>query len=301
MGIVKLRRFDGNPILRADPANDWEAQNVSNAGAVIHNGKVHILYRAEGYELRDPPKGEWPHTRLGLAISQDGYHIDQRFTTPALDHEPHGGFGEHGIQDPRISKIDDTYWIVSALVSRYGDRVHLSSTKDFKTFRKHGLIMPEYEQRTCGLFPAKVDRRYALLHRWLPNMWLSYSTDLKTWTDSRCIWQTRFGTWYDLKLGLGAPPIRQDDAWLLFWHARGTDGMYRLGVMWLDLADPSKVLRVQDEPILECETDYERDGFFPNVVYTCGAVELNGEYLVYYGCADRCLAVASVPVDQCCL
>jgi len=58
-------------------------------------------------------------------------------------------------------------------------------------------------------------------------------------------------------------------------------------------------LRVQDEPILECQTRYEREGFIANVVYTCGAVELGGEYLVYYGCADRCLAVASVPVHQC--
>ena len=77
------------------------------------------------------------------------------------------------------------------------------------------------------------------------------------------------------------------------------EGTYGLGVMWLDLDDPSKIIKVQSEPILLAETEYERIGYCQNVVYTCGAVEINGQYLVYYGCADRVLAVATVPVSDC--
>jgi predicted GH43/DUF377 family glycosyl hydrolase len=69
--------------------------------------------------------------------------------------------------------------------------------------------------------------------------------------------------------------------------------------MWLDKDDPRKVIRVQEEPILEVRTDWEKNGYYSNVVYTCGAVEKDGQYLVYYGAADRCLAVATVPVSDC--
>ena len=69
--------------------------------------------------------------------------------------------------------------------------------------------------------------------------------------------------------------------------------------MWLDLEDPSKIIRVQKEPILRVELDYEKQGYYANVVYTCGAVEKDGQYIVYYGCADRVLAAATVPVAAC--
>ena len=68
--------------------------------------------------------------------------------------------------------------------------------------------------------------------------------------------------------------------------------------MLLDKDDPSRIIKIQDEPILSCEMDYEKKGFLDNVVYTNGAVELNGKFFVYYGCCDHCLSVATVDVDK---
>ena len=155
--------------------------------------------------------------------------------------------------------------------------------------------------RTAGMFPEKFGEDFCFLLRYQPNMWISYTPDFTTWHDTKLVWEIRKNSWFGRKLGLGATPIRQDDAWLLFWHGKddSLDGIYSLGVMWLDLEDPSRIIRVQDEPILTVETDYEREGYYPNVAYTCGAVEKDGNYIVYYGCADRVLAAATVPVDAC--
>jgi beta-1,2-mannobiose phosphorylase / 1,2-beta-oligomannan phosphorylase len=298
---IKLTRYEGNPILDARPENAWEAQNVSNAGAILHDGKVHILYRAEGFEKREPRVKEWPVTRIGLAVSSDGFHIDERPDVFALDKEAPGSYAEHGVQDPRIALIDGTYYLTISGVSRWGNRALLYATEDFRAYRKIGDIQPEYDMHSCGLFPAKFGGRYAMLLRYLPNLWISFTRDFKTWEPPRLVFETKKYSWYGYKLGIGATPIRQDDAWLLFWHGLDDtlDRVYSLGVMWLDLQDPSKVLRVQEEPILRAELPMEREGYCSNVVYTCGAVELNGQYLVYYGCADRCLAVATVPVADC--
>jgi len=87
-----------------------------------------------------------------------------------------------------------------------------------------------------------------------------------------------------------------DQAWVVFIHGKDRHAVYRLGIAWLDLDDPSKVIKVQDEPILEPETDYETTGFVPNAIYTCGAAVLADEVFVYYGCADTCLGAATVPL-----
>lgn len=299
--MIRLNRSQDNPILRPIPSHPWEAQNVSNAGATMHDGKVHILYRAEGFQKRANTTNHYPITTLGLATSSDGVTIDERLEEPVILPEPEGGFGEHGVQDPRIAKIDDTFYITIATVSRWGDRLLLYSTNDFHTWQRIGFLQPEHEMRTAGLFPQRIGGEYACLLRYQPNMWISYTPDFQTWHDTKLMFEVKPHSWYGRKLGIGATPILQEDAWLLFWHGKADtmDATYSLGVMWLDRDDPSKIIRVQEEPILTVEKDYEREGFCPNVVYTCGAVELGGQYLVYYGCGDRVLALATVPVEQC--
>ncbi|MBN1810071.1 MAG: hypothetical protein JW909_13470 [Planctomycetes bacterium] len=303
MPPVILDRYPHNPILRPVPSNAFEAQNVSNAGAVMHDGRIHILYRAEGYEKRVPLTKEWPVTSLGLAVSSDGFSIDERLTYPVIGPEPNGEFGEHGIQDPRIACVDGTFYVTTAGVSRWGDRVILYRSCDLRCFEKVRVIQPWHEMRTAGMFPALFGGRYCFLLRYQPNMWISYTDDFINWYDTKLLFEIRRQSWFGRKLGIGATPIRQDDAWLLFWHGKSDtlDGTYSLGVMWLDLEDPSRIIRVQEEPVLTVETDYEKTGYYPNVVYSCGTVEKDGIYLVYYGCADRVLSVATVPVADCSL
>lgn len=296
---IQLERYAGNPILTAGDAA-WECKNVSNAGAAVYDHKVYLIYRAEGSELRNGP-GSWPVTRLGLAVSDNGYDISHRHPLPIFDREPDNPWCELGCEDPRITQIGDTYYIVYTGQNRLGhigDRLMYATTKDFKTFEKHGVLMEELEQRTSGLLPGKIQDQYVLFHRPMPNMWVSFSRDLKTWTDMTCILKTQLGTWYETKLGIGGPPLETEEGWLLFWHGKDRQSRYALGIMLLDKDDPRKIIRMQEEPILTCEMDYEKEGFCPNVVYTNGAVKFNDRYFVYYGCSDHCLAVATVSVDD---
>jgi predicted GH43/DUF377 family glycosyl hydrolase len=292
--IIKLKRFKYNPILLPNSKNEWESLHVSNAAATIYNGKIYILYRAEGKNEYRKSAPSWPVARIGLCISEDGYTIKERYSKPVIDLRGEELPQVDGVEDPRISKIGDTYFIVYVVTSIYGDHISLATTKDFKKFQKKGLIMPDISQRTSALLPEKINGQYLLYHRILPNIWVSYSKDLKTWYGSKIIMKRRFNHWTDVKIGICAPPIKLETAWVLFFHAKDSKGVYRLGIAWLDLKDPSKIIRVQDEPILEPEEEYERKGFVDNVVYSSGAVLLGDKVFVYYGCADRCLSVATV-------
>ncbi|MER3475131.1 MAG: glycosidase, partial [Armatimonadota bacterium] len=104
----------------------------------------------------------------------------------------------------------------------------------------------------------------------------------------------RPGTWESLKIGAGAPPIKTEYGWLLFYHGVDDNRVYRLGVALLDLKDPSKVIKRYDKPVLSPETQWEKEGQVPNVVFTCGAVEIDETYFVYYGGADTVIGVATI-------
>lgn len=297
--ILKLHRYEKNPILRPT-SNRWENRNVSNAAATVYNGKIFLLYRAEGEDMRAPGI-LCPVTRLGLAVSENGFDIAERREEPIFDRNLNDPWCEFGCEDPRISKIDDTYYIVYVTMSRFGytgDRLALATTRDFRTFTRHGLLMKQLEQRTSGLLPGKIGGRYFLFHRPMPNMWGSFSSDLVHWEEMSCILETKDGSWYENKLGIGAPPIETDYGWLLFWHGKDNQGCYRLGIMLLDRNDPRRILKFQEEPILSPELDFERSGFVPNVVYTNGAVRFKDRYFVYYGCCDRCLAVGTLSTKE---
>lgn len=297
--MLKLTRYARNPIL-LPTANRWENLNVSNAAAAVYNNRIYLLYRAEGEDRRAPGIA-CPVTRLGLAISDNGFDISERYDEPIFDRDLNDPWCEFGCEDPRISRIGDTYYIVYVSMSRFGytgDRLAYATTRDFRTFTRHGLLMKQLEQRTSGFLPGKIDGKFFLFHRPMPNMWGSFSSDLQHWEGMTCILETRDGSWYENKLGIGAPPIETDHGWLLFWHGKNNRGEYALGVLLLDKNDPRRIIKFQEEPVLRCELDFEKRGFVPNVVYTTGAVRFGERYFVYYGCCDRCLAVATVTVDE---
>lgn len=295
---IKLTRYDRNPILSAT-GNKWENLNVSNAAAAVYDNKVYLLYRAEGEERRDGPNS-WPRTNIGLAVSENGYDIAFRRPDPVFTSSQTDPWLEFGCEDPRISKIGDTYYIVYVGMSRFGhfgDRLRYAITLDFEHFEDKGLLMPQLEQRTSGFLPGKINDEFILFHRPMPNLWMSRSKDLKSWHDSLCILETKPGSWYENKLGIGAPPLETEYGWLLFWHGKNNRREYALGIMLLDKDDPAKIIKFQEEPILTCEMPFEKNGFVNNVIYTNGVVRFQDKYFVYYGCCDRCLAVATIEVS----
>ncbi|MCX8081944.1 MAG: glycosidase [bacterium] len=297
MDTVYLTRYKNNPILRINKNNNWECTQVCNPGVEIYKGKVYILYRAGGTDMMTSASG-WPVSRLGLAVSEDGFNVIYRTPEPVLKPEDEEWTDIEGIEDPRISKIGDKYYIIYVIVGFRWDRIALATTTDFKNFRRHGVIMKDIAQRTSALFPEKFDNQFILVHRMVPSIWFSKTEDFKKFTSSKIILTPDTLPWSEKKIGVAGPPIRIGDKWVMFFHGVDRHNTYRVGICWLDGKNPYKVIRIQKEPVLEPEADNERNGFTPNVVYPCGNIEKNGNILVYYGAGDKDIGVAYIEKEK---
>jgi predicted GH43/DUF377 family glycosyl hydrolase len=299
--IVKLERHKDNPILLPRPYTAWDTVGAFNPGAVMDDdGRIHILYRGAGITPKN--HGSKFHVAtIGHAVSDDGINIVERSDCPVIDllGEDKTIWGITGVEDPRVTKIDDTYYIVYAITGHCWDRLALASTKDFKTYKKHGLIVKNISQRTAGLFPERINGNYFLMHRPIPNIWISQSPDLKEWGNAKMIMTNQVLSWCAEKLGICAPPIRTEKAWAVIFHGKDRQCVYRLGIFWLDLEDPYKVLKIQEQPIMEPEAPYEtQNGITGNCIYACGAVVKNGTVFVYYGAGDSVGCVATMPQEM---
>ncbi|KPJ62648.1 MAG: hypothetical protein AMS15_03275 [Planctomycetes bacterium DG_23] len=290
-------RYDGNPIITAQDI-PFPCNTVFNAGAVKHNGLYLLLLRVEGLEGK---------SALHLATSKDGFHFDIQ-EKPAMwpsEEEPYRTYEELGVEDPRLTKMGDQYFIFYTAYSRYSPRIGLAKTRDFSTFERVGLVS-QPTNKDAVLFPKKFGNRFVRLDRpstsGRQDMWISYSDDLIYWGDSRIVMEVRPGYWDCATIGAGVPPIETEKGWLEIYHGvRVTAGgrLYRLGCALFDLEDPSKLIGRSGPAILSPREPYERTGDVPNVVFTCGAVmEENGEVRIYYGAADTCICVATASLHD---
>lgn len=296
--MIKLQRYKENPILT--PTNlAWEDISVFNPGVIFFKNQIRLLYRALGTQDQI--------SRIGTAKSTDGFYF-------LRDKYPIYYGGEHpsdilGIEDIRATQIGDTYYLVYTAVSprRMGTenvkwntgfkkpQIALSTTKDFHTFLDYDVIIPNIEGKDATLFPKQLNGEYLLLYREGPDKtFLADSPRLDYWPERYFLFDKRPGFWDSKRVGIGSPPIETEKGWLLFYHGVDEKDVYRLGVMFLDLEDPRKILYRSNEPIMEPETPYEKLGYVPNVVFTCGAIEKDDMYFVYYGAADQVIGLATI-------
>lgn len=299
-----LKRYEGNPILRPIKEHDWEAMCVFNA-AVYYQDGVHIIYRGMGLDKV---------SKLGYAFSKDGYRIDKRLTQPI--YQPVDEKEKRGCEDPRLTRLGDRLYMSYAGFDGKKAHVCLASIKvaDFLNnewnWERYGCILPRLpvshkDDKNACLFPEKVKGRYVLMHRIPPDIWLSYSDDLKSWDAHKVIARPRPGLWDEAKVGAGGPPIKTKEGWLCIYHGvawrdeeKKRFGTYRLGMMLLDLEDPEKVLFRSKYPILEPEQEYEEQGYVADVVFTCGTVLIGDELFCYYGGADTVICLAKIKLDE---
>jgi predicted GH43/DUF377 family glycosyl hydrolase len=240
-------------------------------------------------------------SHLRVARSRDG----RRFTiedAPAM--QPELASEEYGIEDPRITRFGDDYYVNYSAISRQGVATGLAVTRDFRTFERRGIIFVP-DNRDVTIFPEKIGGQYACYHRpasgmfHQANMWYATSPDLLHWGEHRVVATTRPGMWDGWRIGGGAVPFRTDRGWLEIYHGADADQRYTLGVMLAELDHPDRVIARSPEPILSPDAPYEREGFFGNVVFTCGAIaDADGRVLVYYGAADERIAGAETTVDE---
>ena len=287
-----------NPILTAE-AFPRMVNAVFNPGVVSFEGKTLLLVRVEA---------RTGLSSLVVAISAngiDGWEIERG---RGMEPDPDSPAEHWGIEDPRITRVGDTYYIVYTGYGVGGPMVCLASTQDFETFDRRGVLQTP-EDKDAALMPRMFDGRWALIHRPAPassglgsHIWLSWSPDLRHWGDASILMHARRGGWWDAnKIGLGPPPLETDRGWLICYHSvrvTASGSLYRLGLAMLDLEDPSRVIMRGDEWVFGPDAPYEQAGDVPAVVFPCGwLIDDDGDTVrMYYGAADStvCLATASL-------
>ena len=290
-----FRRHAQNPIISARDF-PYRVNSVFNAGATKVGSETVLLMRVEDRRGM---------SHLTIARSTDGvgnWRIDAQPTImPSPETNPEEIWG---IEDPRITYIEEnkSWAITYTAYSEGGPLVSLATATDFKHFERRGPVMPP-EDKDAALFPVRFGGRWAMLHRPIAvhpytraHIWISFSPDLKHWGDHRILIPAREGGWWDAnKVGLSPPPLRTDEGWLILYHGvRATPGgvIYRLGLALLDLDDPCRVVARSAEWIFGPEEDYEVFGDVDKVVFPCGWLAEGDEARLYYGAADKCLALA---------
>lgn len=294
-------RYENNPIIQAKDI-PYRANSVFNAGATRVGDDTVLLMRVEDRR---------GISHLTAARSKNGvsdWHIDKE---PTLLPRPEAYPEEiWGIEDPRITRVDalDLWVILYTSYSRGGPLVSLATTRDFRTFERKGVVMPP-EDKDAALFPVQFNGRWAMLHRPVTafaevgaHIWISFSPDLKHWGDHQILIPARKGGWWDAnKIGLSPPPLETEKGWLVLYHGvknTASGCIYRLGLALLERENPTRVLARSDEWAFSPEKDYEVVGDVNKVVFPCGWVAEGDDVRLYYGGADKCIALATTRISD---
>ncbi len=208
----------------------------------------------------------------------------------------------NGIEDARFVRFrnDDGTHIYYATFTAFDGRVivpELVVTSDFLNFRFVSLNGPAAENKGMALFPRKIDGRYAMLSRQdNENIYLMFSDDVHFWNERQLLLKPAF-PWELVQLGNCGSPMETEAGWLVLSHGVGPMRQYCIGAFLLDRDDPVKVIGRLREPLLK-PNENEREGYVPNVVYTCGALIHNGELIIPYGLADHATSFATVALAE---
>jgi len=206
----------------------------------------------------------------------------------------------NGIEDARFVPFSDggqtTYYATYTAYKGSAIRSELIETADFLSFRMTPLQGTAARNKGMALFPRKIDGKYAMIARQdNENLYLIYSDDLYTWDGGQAILKPRF-PWEFVQIGNCGSPIELDEGWLLLTHGVGPVRKYSIGAALLDKHDPSKVLARSSEPLLRPELS-EREGYVPNVVYTCGAMTHNDQLILPYAVSDTYSNFATIQIS----
>ncbi|MEO8403111.1 MAG: glycoside hydrolase family 130 protein [Chitinophagaceae bacterium] len=210
-----------------------------------------------------------------------------------------------GIEDCRVTFLENKYYLTFTAVSGNGVGVGLRVTSDWKNFQSHGMILPPHN-KDCAIFEEKINGLYYALHR--PSsvdiggnyIWLASSPDGIHWGNHQCLIRTREDAWDSARVGAGASPVKTDKGWLEIYHGANHQHQYCLGAFLLDLDDPSKIIARTIDPIMVPSADYELSGFFGHVVFTNGHIlHPDGDTLtIYYGASDEFVCAADFSLKK---
>jgi len=238
---------------------------------------------------------------LRLVNSTDGIHFSEPAGYPPIFGQ--GNLETFGIEDCRVATMDDGFSLSFTEVSEFGVGVGLIRTRDWKSFKREGMIFPPHN-KDCALFEEKINGKYFALHR--PSspelggnyIWIAESPDRIHWGRHHCIATSRPGMWDSARVGAGGAPIRTEKGWLEIYHGANSDHRYCLGALLLDINDPTLVLARSSSPIMEPVQTYEQTGFFGNVVFTNGHYVEGDRISMYYGASDEVICGANLSITE---
>jgi beta-1,2-mannobiose phosphorylase / 1,2-beta-oligomannan phosphorylase len=238
------------------------------------------------------------HFRLAKSIDGICFEIAE---TPTIF--PETCYETFGIEDPRITQIDQTFYITYSAVSPMGINGCLIKTNDFLTFERMGIIFSS-DNKDVVLFPEKINDHYYALHRPTSSIygkldiWLAKSPDLTHWGQHDILLQRRPNNFDSYRLGGSAVPFKTEHGWLEIYHSGTIDHKYALAAVLLKNDDPLTVLKRSTRPFIKPEEHYETNGFFEQVVFSCGAISENNDVWIYYGVSDENIACAKMSLQE---
>jgi predicted GH43/DUF377 family glycosyl hydrolase len=248
-------------------------------------------------EYQNTADGVWMVAKSNCEVQfQPDQDLSERVIFPATPSQ------RNGIEDARFvhfRNADGTY-VYYATFTAYDGRVvmpELVETSDFLRFRFITLNGPAAQNKGMAVFPRKINGLYAMLSRQdNESIHIMFSDNIHFWNERKATLSPAF-PWELIQIGNCGSPIETDAGWLILSHGVGPLRKYCIGAFLLDLDDPTKVIGRLREPLLTPNQD-EREGYVPNVVYTCGALLHNGELIIPYGLADHATGFATVPLDE---
>jgi predicted GH43/DUF377 family glycosyl hydrolase len=287
-------RDRANPILRPG-TQPWESKFVFNPAAVVKDGKVVLLYRAQGQDGR---------SSIGLATSRDGVRFTRRPEPVLVATEPYELPG--GCEDPRVVLVRGTYYMTYTGYDGTSARLCLATSRDLLSWTKHGPLFPDFVTRAVdkpwsksgAILTKPIGGRYYMYFGDKDIYWAT-SSDLIHWTPGPVddpVMRPQPGTYSEELLEPGPPPLITENGYILLIHnaaARDPDGklIYRAGQALIDPAEPKQELARLTTPFLVPETPEEVEGQVNNVVFVEGLVAYKGEWLMYYGQGDAGVGV----------
>jgi predicted GH43/DUF377 family glycosyl hydrolase len=264
------------------------------AGTIAADGSLTVdptarLASSPRVKLRVPkPDGD----EIELTFNPEE-ELSERVIFPVTDSQ------SNGIEDARFVEFSDggrkTYYATYTAYSGKAIRSELIETHDFLSFKMSPLKGTAARNKGMALFPRRIDGKYAMIARQdNENLYLIYSDDLYRWDGGQAILKPQF-PWEFVQIGNCGSPIELDEGWLLLTHGVGPVRKYSIGAALLDKNDPSKVLARSVEPLLHPEPS-EREGYVPNVVYTCGAMRHNDQIILPYAISDTFSNFATIKI-----
>ena len=292
--FTEWKRATTQPIL-SPRESGFDAAGAFNPAVIKKDGKFVMLYRAQ-----DAKKT----SRLGYAISNDGIHFTARpepVLSPEAEYEKDGG-----VEDPRLVEIGGTYYLTYTGYNTKDAQLCLATSKDLLHWDRKGVIMPAKQGRwntgwtkSGAILTQKIKGKYWMYYmadvRDKPDQTgIAYSEDLLHWTEAldQPVLQRRAGFFDSRVVEPGPPPIMTKDGILLIYNGADDKLVYKTGWALFDKTDPTKVIARSDKPFFAPETEWEKVGQVPNVVFVEGLVRDGKRWLFYYGGADKHIGVA---------